>query len=331
MKIAVFGYYHHLNYGDDRLGQALINALYPHNVVLLPHNQEPPSMEWFDLILIGGGGLVWERVGIWKKIKIWLQKSKKPFGVVGLGINKLNDDMKPDLLWMADNATLFVVRDQKSHQLLDAHPKVKVLPDLTWMIPYPVRNKYPQSETIAVSLASKRPQGYDPMIWGELIKDMGDIVPFPLRFGAKHDADILEELGYENIHPEFTISPLYECNYLIGTRFHSIIFALQIGIPFIAILYDDKVRRLLDDNNLSDLGIGALEYDQLPLKLNYLKINVNEILFRITSVNNQLRQGGKELKSLLINATKKVEKLQINRHNNSLKGKTKKYLQYLPR
>ncbi|HIK06686.1 MAG TPA: polysaccharide pyruvyl transferase family protein [Trichormus sp. M33_DOE_039] len=329
MKIAVFGYYHHLNYGDDRLGQALVHALYPHNVVLLPHNQEPPSMEWFDFILIGGGGLVWAKVGIWQQIKTWLKNSKKPFGVVGLGINELNDDMKPDLLWMADNATLFVVRDQKSHQLLDYHPKVRVLPDLTWMIPYSFRTNNPKSETIAVSLASKHPQGYDPIIWGKLIRQIGKTVPFPLRFGVKHDSDIFHKLGYENIHQEFSIAPLYECSYLIGSRFHSIVFALQIGIPFIAVLYDDKVTRLLDDNQLSDLGIGAFEYDQLPLKLNYLKSNINSISSRIESVSNRLRLGGEQLEGLLLNVTQQLNEFKSSRSNNYLMQKIKRYITHL--
>ncbi|MGG6280759.1 polysaccharide pyruvyl transferase family protein, partial [Leptolyngbya sp. AN03gr2] len=121
MKIAVFGYYHHLNYGDDRLGQALVHALYPHTVVLLPHNQTPPDLDWFDFVLIGGGGLVWAEVGIWADTIHWLTKSNKPFGVVGLGINELNANLKPALMWMVEHAEIFAVRDRKSHALLDCH------------------------------------------------------------------------------------------------------------------------------------------------------------------------------------------------------------------
>ncbi|WP_421656726.1 polysaccharide pyruvyl transferase family protein [Leptothermofonsia sp. ETS-13] len=306
MKIAVFGYYHQLNYGDDRLGQALVHALYPHKVVLFPHHEEPPSMDWFDFILIGGGGLVWARTGIWSDITRWLGKSKKPFGVVGLGINELNADLKPDLLWMVEHSKLFIVRDQKSHQLLDYHPKVKVLPDLTWMIPYPPRAEVPQNDAIAVSLASRHPQGYDPTAWGKLIQNMGEVVPFPLRFAPYCESDIFQKLGFEKVPQEFSIKPLYECPYLIGTRFHSVIFALQIGTPFIAILYDDKVRRLLDDNDLLDLGIGIFDFDKLSFKLDYLKENIHHISERVEKVGNQLRDDGTKLREILNSTIQEV-------------------------
>jgi|GEM_PF-1890747 len=313
MKIAVFGYYHHLNYGDDRIGQALVDALHPHHIVFFPHNQEPPSMEWFDFILIGGGGLVWEKVGIWAGITEWLGKSKKPFAVVGLGINELNGTLKQDLLWMVDNAKLFAVRDQKSHQLLDSHPQVLVLPDSTWMIPYPQRLECPRNEAIALSLASKHPQGYDPMQWATAIHKLGesnDIVPFPLRFGTSHDSDLFRSLGFQNFFPEFSINPLYECPYLIGTRYHSIIFALQVGIPFVAVLYDDKVRRLLEDNQLQDLGVDAINPQALLPKLEYLAQNFDSILERMMQVSNRLRLGGcimREALTFTVNQTQATE------------------------
>lgn len=324
MKIAVFGYYHQLNYGDDRLGESIVRALYPHTVVLLPHNQDPPSMKWFDFILIGGGGLVWKRVGIWKNIKKWLSKSKKPFGVVGLGINNLNEELKPDLTWLADHATIFLVRDKKSHQLLDCHPKVEVFPDLTWMFPYPFRQYNSNCNSIALSLATKHPKGYDPMIWGKYIREMRDISPFPLRFGEKHDSGIFKTLEFENVPSDFTINPLYECEYLIGTRFHSIVFALQVGIPFIAIRYDDKVRRVLEDNDLLDLSVGAFDINALPEKLEYLKSNTPEISARIQKVSERLRVEGDALRDRLSNDVKEVIQLNDNQQKNLLR-KIKKY------
>ena len=322
MRIAVFGYYNQLNYGDDRLGNSIVRVLHPHTVVLFPHNQEPPSMKWFDFILIGGGGLVWERVGIWENIKSWLSRSKKPFGVVGLGINNLNEEMKPDILWVAEHAQMFIVRDYRSHQLLDFHCKVQVFPDLTWMFPYPPRRHSFNCNSIALSLASKHPKGYDPITWGKYIRDMTDVTPFPLRFGKKHDSGIFQDLGFENVPSDFTIDPLYKCKYLIGTRFHSIIFALQVGIPFIAVLYDDKVRRVLQDNELLDLSVGAFEIDALPEKLEYLKENTSEVCTRIHKVGEQLRYEGNKLHDLLSSKTQEVQQFYVA-HKHTLLSKTK--------
>lgn len=299
MKIAVFGYYHHLNYGDDRIGQALVNALYPHTVVLLPHNQTPPALDWFDFVLIGGGGLVWERVGIWANPIAWLSKSKKPFAVVGLGINELNADLKPDLLWMVEHAALFAVRDRKSHELLDFHPQAIVMPDLTWMIPYPLRGNILVQPTVALSVASKHPQGYNPLDWKSAIDRLDSTVPFPLRFGRNHDSDIFAQLDFDSIPQEFSIEPLYQCRYLIATRFHAAVFALQVGIPFVAILYDDKVRRLLADLSLEDLGLEFNEFDKLQAKLDWLTQNLDAVTDRIVQVSDRLRQEGKQFRTRL--------------------------------
>ena len=315
MKIAVFGYYHHLNYGDDRIGQALVEALHPHHVVFFPHNQDPPLMEWFDFIVIGGGGLVWEKVGIWTSVTDWLRKSKKPFAVVGLGINELNGTLKQDLLWMVENAKLFVVRDQKSHALLDFHPQAQVLPDLTWMIPYPNRSSAPDNRSIALSIASKHPQGYDPMQWATAIHRLSesyDIVPFSLRFGINHDSGLFRSLGFQDFFPEFSINPLYECRYLIGTRYHSVIFALQVGVPFVAVLYDDKVRRLLEDNQLQDLGVDAAQPEALHPKLEYLTQNFDSISERIDQVGAHLRSGGCTLREALTVTVKQSNAIEVS-------------------
>jgi polysaccharide pyruvyl transferase WcaK-like protein len=299
MKIAVFGYYHHLNYGDDRLGQALVHALYPHTVILLPHNQSPPDLNWFDFVLIGGGGLVWERVGIWVDIVTWLTKNKKPFGVVGLGINELKANLKSDLLWLVEHAEIFAVRDRKSHALLDFHPKIKVMPDLTWMIPYPLRNPTQIDTSIAISVATKHPEGYNPLDWQKSLRAIANGVPFPLRFGKNHDADIFRALGFDPVPQEFSIESLYRCQALIATRFHAAIFAIQIGVPFVAILYDDKVRRLLSDHNLEDLGIEPDEFDRLEDKVNRLIQDRAIVTTRILQVNERLRLEGEQLRAKL--------------------------------
>lgn len=329
MKIAVFGYYHHLNYGDDRLGQALVHALYPHTVVLLPHNQTPPDLDWFDFVLIGGGGLVWAEVGIWADTIQWLTKSKKPFGVVGLGINELNANLKPALMWMVEHAAIFAVRDRKSHALLDFHPKAKVMPDLTWMIPYPVRDAAEIDSSIALSIASKHPQGYNPLDWHDAFQTIEEVIPFPLRFGKTHDADLFRSLGYDSVPQEFSTEPLYRCRCLIATRFHAAIFALQIGVPFIAILYDDKVRRLLADHDLEDLGLEFDQFDQLEEKLQTLIQDQASITARILQVSDRLRIEGEQLKTHLIttvNATRsdspKTVKQQVARFFKQMVGTT---------
>lgn len=50
MKIAVFGYYHSLNAGDDRIQYSITKLLEGNTVVFLPHYLPPPReyLETFD-------------------------------------------------------------------------------------------------------------------------------------------------------------------------------------------------------------------------------------------------------------------------------------------
>ena len=67
-------------------------------------------------------------------------------------------------------------------------------------------------------------------------------------------------------HDPWTIKAIYGgLDYLVGTRFHSVIFAVTSHVPSIAIEYEHKTRGIMRDIGLEEwvLNINDLHTDQL--------------------------------------------------------------------
>ncbi|AFZ59168.1 polysaccharide pyruvyl transferase family protein [Anabaena cylindrica FACHB-243] len=285
MKIAVFGYYNALNAGDDRIQYSITRLLQGNTIVFLPHYLSPPQeyLQSFDWILIGGGGLVFERVGIWVNPKQWIKKCKAKIGVLGLGVNRVSQDLLVDLYDLIENSEFFYVRDEQSKSLLNNNPKVEIHPDLTWCFPHPLEKNTTFDSIdnkIAVNLVPCHWKEFDvPMWFKELSKFK--LNPFPLNFNQNRDFDLLKTYFGGLTPDEFSLQPLVESQLLVGCRYHAIIFAMQMGKPFIAINYDDKVHRLLAESKLLELCLETTEYALVPEKINFILANQDKIKEKI--------------------------------------------------
>lgn len=299
MKIAIFGYYNALNAGDDRIQTCLVRILRGHTIVFLPHYITPPIqyLQTFDWILIGGGGLVFERVGIWSNVQKWVQKCKANIGVLGLGINKVTQDLENELLSLIEASTFFYVRDATSHSLLGNHPKVKIFPDLTWCYPLASYTS-PYEHGIALNIVPCHWKTFDHKAWVDACLPHS-INPFPLNFNIDRDFDLLTNFFGSSVPSEFSLSPLHESRVLVACRYHAIIFAMQLGKPFIAICYDDKVERLLNESELAECGLKTHESHQLEETLEYVLSNQSDLKEKIAMFASDQIQKSQKLKELV--------------------------------
>jgi polysaccharide pyruvyl transferase WcaK-like protein len=281
MKIAVFGYYNALNFGDDRLQHCITRLLAGHTVVFLPHYLPVPKsyLQDFDWILIGGGGLVFERVGIWVNMHRWLRQCRAKVGVFGLGVNRMSPELKPELDTLLAHAKFFFVRDEKSKALLN-HPKVEVFPDLTWCFPI-AHDVIPQTGGIALNLVSCPWKPYSSEAWIKTLPSV-QIHPFPFHFAKDRDAALLSEF-FPNVPSEFSLLPLLQSQLLVACRFHAIVFAMQLGKPFVAISYDDKVSRLVTESDLSECLLETTDHNLLPAKIDYVIQHQAELQHKIAA------------------------------------------------
>lgn len=104
----------------------------------------------------------------------------------------------------------------------------------------------------------------------------------PQLFGNQNDKMYLEKFILENslILPDvfdayFQQYIISKCYAVIGMRYHSNIFAAKMGIPFIAIGYEEKMYGFMHDWNLEDylVKIDEYKYDLLLQKWKMLETN----------------------------------------------------------
>ena len=300
MNIAIFGFYNSLNAGDDRIQYCLTRALRQNNtLVFLPHFQKPNPvyLRSFDWILIGGGGLVLERVGIWDRMARWIGQSRRKLrgpkvkiGVLGLGVKKVSDGLDRELSDLIERAEFFHVRDSASKSKLNDDPRVEVSPDLTWMFPYHTEIA-PQPGIIALNLAPCPWRGFQAAEWVKHLNDE-EVKPLPLYFTQDRDYGMLREFYDAVVPDEWTIEPLVQSEILVASRYHAITFAMQLRRPFVAIRYDTKVEGLLADAGLLDCMLQTNQSDQLPEKIAWVRANKAELIARIDRyATEQERQG----------------------------------------
>ena len=281
MNIAIFGYYNFFNAGDDRIQHCLKRILQGHIITFLPHFLPPPNLDYlntFDWIIIGGGGLVRERVGIWVKMNQWLKNVRANIGVIGLGINSLTPELSLEVFSLLDYAKFFWVRDRQSKLLLNSDSRVEVHPDLTWSFPLTSKISDRDCQSIAINLTPCQGK-LNAKQW--LQSDFERLVPFPLYFTKNRDYQLLRQYFGDRTPEEFTLEPLINSKLLVACRYHGIVFAMQLGIPFIAINYDDKVKRLLVESGLEELCLELREAELLSSKINYLENNLAAIKAKI--------------------------------------------------
>lgn len=73
---------------------------------------------------------------------------------------------------------------------------------------------------------------------------------------SKEEINIAEELNLNYFYsndPIKIIEKIGKFDFLIGTRYHSVIFSIMMETPFIAFVYDIKVKNLIDEIGLENL------------------------------------------------------------------------------
>ena len=132
MKIGIIGYYGKGNIGDERILHCLRLFLKKHEIhsFTITSNERIDKINSCDYVLVGGGGLLLRRANQFYGL---LSKITKPIGVVGIGVDSMNNDMAKTVDFLLEKSDFFIVRDKESRELLSNHPKVKVGPDLTFL------------------------------------------------------------------------------------------------------------------------------------------------------------------------------------------------------
>lgn len=267
MKIGVIGYYGYGNAGDEAILENITKALAPHRVVGFPVDfpfaeRMTTRLNAYDFLVLGGGGLYNRSApGPFGSFDIWEKQLTTPIGVLGLGVEVLDQTSLPAVHALVERSEFFVVRDEESKRLI-GHPKVQVAPDLTFYDP--PRLAPHEASSIAVCGVNLRPFGKGAEAWLEAVQQLDcEKRAVPLStVPTFDDRELLVQLD-PNCPPEFDRACYSKFDILVGTAFHSIVFAIQAGIPVVAICYHPKVQRLMDEVGLSEYALHWDEHHRL--------------------------------------------------------------------
>lgn len=272
MDIGILGWWRYDNQGDFRILDNLMRALAPHRVVPIElpflYNEDVlQRLNLLDFLIVGGGGLFQEAPPPpFDTFDAWGRQLETPLGLAGVGIDEVLPEYRPLMSALVEQARFFYVRDSVSQQLL-GHPKVQVVPDLTFLYPLDnaVGTQGSPKHLPVCGINLRQTPGLEVSQWVEVLHRL----PVELRgipfstFRVWHETKILERLD-KACATAFDLELYQGLDLMVGTAFHSVVFAIQAGVPVIAIAYAPKVRRLMTDIRLQDYLLEPDEWIKLP-------------------------------------------------------------------
>lgn len=250
MNIAVFGWYHHRNAGDDRIQQCITRWLEGHTLAFLPAGRRPPVhlLRTCDAVVLGGGGIIQGQGGMFRDMARWVRSAGIPAALAGVSVERITPALRRELRSFLDVCCFAWFRDRGSLEEVGPHPRAFVAPDLTWL--YPFAPAAGAGEGIAVSAGpgALRPRA----AWREALAALREpLHPWPLYFENGGDAVALSEVIPDRPMPEeLDLEPARRAAAVLTGRFHGLLFALQLGRPALALSEAPKVRRFLEESGL---------------------------------------------------------------------------------
>jgi hypothetical protein len=309
MRIGVIGWYGHQNIGDERILYCLRRHFDGHDVFVTSGFEDAARrlahLNSCDYVLLGGGGLILRGLNTYTNL---IEQIRPPFGCVGISLEAYHSDNASFVEALKEKSEFILVRDSESRELLENHFKVIVSADMTFLYPFDVIEPV-ASDTCGVNLRPwyfwkcehggeyyrhmMRLSQFNPNLEEEyphpkwepakafdiIKKRFSNFVPLPLYFekGKQGDHDLLGSF-FDKVDGTISLPDAYEpCRYLVGMRLHSLMFACQMGIPFVSLSYQPKNERFCRALGLEDLSIDLFDIAQLDAAISIMKDSYSQV------------------------------------------------------
>jgi hypothetical protein len=258
-KILALGWYDRLNAGDDRLRYAVNHTYEPHAVTFLNHWSFPVPLDLLreqDWIIIGGGGLwVGKAMGLIGMVARWHPKVRARIGVLGVGIENL-EPHREATEYLMEHAEFFHTRDRASAAILGRPDRVESFADLTFGVPFD-KSEGPRRGVAACIAGNFSGERLDWSSLGQTLRAVG-ARGVPLNEWESDDRTTLESLGLPTL-PRFDLGALASAELVVASRFHAIVFCIQLGTPFVALAGNRKIENICHDLGFDDWLVPAFD------------------------------------------------------------------------
>lgn len=142
------------------------------------------------------------------------------------------------------------------------------------------------------------------------------VMLIPQLFGNQNDSNYLKKFSndntfildqkYDTYFQQYIISQLY---FNIGMRYHSNIFAAKMGVPFLAIIYEEKMLGFLKDNRLEEYAIPleSLSPELLIKQFEILEKNRERIMLILKKRRQEWRLKALDTVNELVGIINKID------------------------
>lgn len=315
MRLGLIGWYGHDNYGDERILYCIRRYFSGYDFCVAGSWEDArckmDALNQCDYVLIGGGGLILRNIGQYLDI---IQDLQKPFGLIGVSVEAHHSSMHEFFETLKKKADFILVRDSQSKKYLDNHYKVIVGPDITFLFPWDVVAEVKEDRC---GLSLRDWYYWKAVLYGRhhrwmcrwdspgmrriypfsrwapdkivrrIEKYFQDVVPMPFYFDADrknsppgrnmlNDVSLLSNY-FPNVPTSFEPAQYSHIRYLLGMRYHALVFAVQCGVPFLSLSYQPKNKIFCADMEMEKLSLDIYDLNDWGQKIESLKSNYRVI------------------------------------------------------
>lgn len=294
LSLGLIGWYGHGNAGDERILYCLRRLFTDYEIVPFGGFDDAwrrlNELNSCDRVILGGGGLVLRGYGRYAPL---LNSIQPPFYAAGISVESTHRDVRPLIDAIRSKARGIHVRDQASATVFNCNHCIAG-PDLTFLDPFPVQDvrkddvcglnirnwHYWDFELFspAHNLMQRLDNGilalnriypfrkWQPKEVKKIVHDsFSEVRPIPLCSSPPEEG---AASSLQNIEQLF--SP---CRYVIGMRYHSLVFACQIAVPFVSLSYQPKNSQFCKEVSLPAASIDIYSLHGLPEAIAFMREN----------------------------------------------------------
>ncbi|TLD40200.1 MAG: Poly(glycerol-phosphate) alpha-glucosyltransferase [Candidatus Jettenia ecosi] len=310
-KVGISGSYGGLNLGDEAILQSIITELrrsLPVEITVFTRNPEDtlrrhqvervvpvrkinrneaiPEIERLDLMILGGGGILFDpEVKIFLREVVLAQEKGVPVMVYSVGVGPLNDPASKELMRDCLNqVTVITVREREAQQVLEeigVNREILVTADPALLLrpeplpPGTLEREHLDGQRCKIGISVREPGSAAPDIsedhYHALLADAADymvdrfdadVVFIPMERLVKDVqqshavvARMLRASQATVLKGEYTsgqvLSIIGHFAFTVGMRLHFLIFSAIQGVPFVALPYASKVSGFIDELHMA--------------------------------------------------------------------------------
>ena len=318
---------------DDTLARHEVERAFP--VRDLSRDEVRPELERLDLLIVGGGGILFD-----SEAELYLREAHLahelgvPVVIYAVSVGPLEAaDARTSVREALERAAIVSVRDRQSRQLLEQiglRREVVVTADPALLVaPRPLDPGSFEREgfngerpLIGVSVRERGPAApdIDEGSYHQLLADAADFmiyrydanlvfVPMERRaFDVQQSHAVLSRMGRADratvlkgeYGPGELLSIVERLDFAIGMRLHFLLFAAVQNVPFVALPYSGKVTGFLEDLDMQMPAVQVVSAGQLMARIDRSWDRRDELRSRLASQVPKLQDRARITNQLLL-------------------------------